>query len=244
MIKLESDDYEVILNSNGIRIVKPHDENPVVIFRCGYDNIPDITYEFVKVKGWFKSNKHIFHLGDKEFTVSENDDLEIKALRLVFSLLVLKKHNRPRAIELVGTDDDEKDGRDVAWDDIEDEELLAIEDEAFRLHEEDKKLAAFAPSVAPQALVASPATPASASSVAATPPPPAAAVFNFFAMIDGKQQGPYDEAQFGRLVNFGIVTRETYVWCEGMAEWKPAGDVERLQKLMGIAPPPPPMPGM
>lgn len=83
----------------------------------------------------------------------------------------------------------------------------------------------------------------------ATPPPspvpPPPPVFKYFAMLEGKQEGPYDEPQFTRLVQYGMLTADTYVWTEGMAEWKMAGEVAALARFFRPQAPgavPPPMP--
>ena len=67
-----------------------------------------------------------------------------------------------------------------------------------------------------------------------------------FIVADGKQEGPYDEEQFARLVEYGLVNSDTLVWQEGMAQWQKAGSVEELQHFFntnkgGSTPPPVPM---
>jgi hypothetical protein len=48
----------------------------------------------------------------------------------------------------------------------------------------------------------------------------------------GQQQGPVTETELRQLMAQGVVTRETLVWRDGLAEWKPMGDVAEL-----LAPP-------
>jgi hypothetical protein len=51
---------------------------------------------------------------------------------------------------------------------------------------------------------------------------------NWFYASEGKQQGPYPEAQFRDLVAQGVVRPETLVWSEGMASWQKAGEIPGL----------------
>lgn len=52
---------------------------------------------------------------------------------------------------------------------------------------------------------------------------------------DGKNQlGPYDLEQLKNM----NVQRNQQVWCEGMEQWKPAGEVEELSMLWSQMPPP------
>jgi len=62
---------------------------------------------------------------------------------------------------------------------------------------------------------------------------------SWFFGSQGRQQGPYPEAQFRDLVANGTVTADTLVWSEGMAGWQKAGEIPGL--LSG-APGPPAMP--
>ncbi len=73
----------------------------------------------------------------------------------------------------------------------------------------------------------------------ATPPapPPVPGQPSFFAAIDGKQAGPFDAAALKQHITSGKVTADTLVWCNGMANWTPAGQVDALQA--GFAGPPP-----
>lgn len=49
----------------------------------------------------------------------------------------------------------------------------------------------------------------------------------YFIHINGQQQGPFEEKE---LLLHGV-TAQTPVWCEGMAEWQPAGQVAALSYL-------------
>jgi hypothetical protein len=51
---------------------------------------------------------------------------------------------------------------------------------------------------------------------------------SWFFASQGRQQGPYPEAQLHDLIAKGIVTAATLVWSEGMADWQKAGDIPGL----------------
>ena len=59
---------------------------------------------------------------------------------------------------------------------------------------------------------------------------------SWFFASQGKQQGPYPEAQLHEFIANGTVTAETLVWTEGMAGWQKAGDIPGL--LSGTSGPP------
>jgi hypothetical protein len=59
---------------------------------------------------------------------------------------------------------------------------------------------------------------------------------SWFYASEGKQQGPYPEAQFRDLVAQGIVRPDTLVWTEGMAGWQKAAEIPGL--LGGAGAPP------
>ena len=42
------------------------------------------------------------------------------------------------------------------------------------------------------------------------------------------------------MVQSGQITKDTYVWKQGMAGWELAGNVQELSSLFGVVPPPPP----
>ena len=69
---------------------------------------------------------------------------------------------------------------------------------------------------------------------AGPPPLPVA----FFVAVNGAQTGPYDMNTLSGRARDGLLTRETLVWRQGMAEWTAAGAVSELQTLFGAVPPP------
>jgi hypothetical protein len=73
-----------------------------------------------------------------------------------------------------------------------------------------------------------------------TPPPipGAAPVMPFFIAANGAQQGPFEVALLASKAASGELTRDTLVWCQGMASWTRAGDVPALASVFGAVPPP------
>jgi hypothetical protein len=61
---------------------------------------------------------------------------------------------------------------------------------------------------------------------------------SWFFAADGKQQGPYPEAQFRDFLTGGAISADTLVWTEGLAGWLRAGEIPGL--LDGGASPPTP----
>lgn len=72
------------------------------------------------------------------------------------------------------------------------------------------------------------------------PPPP---MVQFFALINGQQQGPLSMEQISSFVSQNMINGETMVWKQGMPSWAQAKTVAELAAIFTpIAPPPPPMP--
>lgn len=74
-----------------------------------------------------------------------------------------------------------------------------------------------------------------------TPPP--MPTISYMLSLNGQQSGPYNMQQLQQLVQNGQLTKQTYVWKQGMANWDFAGNIQELSNLWGSVPPPPP-PGM
>lgn len=72
------------------------------------------------------------------------------------------------------------------------------------------------------------------------PPPPPTATSPFYVYINGSQQGPFDMNTLRSLVASNMLTKETLVWKQGMAQWGKAGDQPELMTLFAATPPPPP----
>lgn len=77
-----------------------------------------------------------------------------------------------------------------------------------------------------------------------TPPPMPNVMFH--VSVNGAQAGPYNMQQMQQMAQNGQLTRQTYVWKQGMANWDFAGNVPELAGLFappppsGATPPPPP----
>ncbi len=72
--------------------------------------------------------------------------------------------------------------------------------------------------------------------VGAPPPLPSGATWH--AAIGGQSSGPYSLAQIQSAIQAGQLDRATLVWCAGMSNWLPAGEVAQTSGLFGAAPPP------
>jgi len=74
-----------------------------------------------------------------------------------------------------------------------------------------------------------------------TPPPMPQSMY--YTNVNGQNMGPFSIPQLQQLAQNGQLTRETYVWKNGMANWELAGNVMELASVWGSVPPPmPPMP--
>lgn len=59
-----------------------------------------------------------------------------------------------------------------------------------------------------------------------------------YAIINGKQQGPFSMGEILERINAGEITPETYIWKAGLQEWKKAKDVEDIRPNLEQLPPP------
>ena len=76
-----------------------------------------------------------------------------------------------------------------------------------------------------------------------TPPPPPDV--SYMVSVGGKQAGPFNLTQLKQFINTGEFSKTTYVWKQGMDNWKEAGTVQELASLFDAnmqSPPPPPPP--
>lgn len=75
-------------------------------------------------------------------------------------------------------------------------------------------------------------------------PPPPPPTSQYFVLDANRQQtGPFALSVLQQMVQTGQLTRQTYVWKQGMANWDTAGNVTELSTLFltGTPPPPPPV---
>ena len=76
----------------------------------------------------------------------------------------------------------------------------------------------------------------------ATTPPPMPQL-QYFVNVNGQNIGPCNSQQLQTMVQNGQLTKTTYVWKNGMANWELAGNVAELAAFFGSVPPPmPPVP--
>ena len=63
---------------------------------------------------------------------------------------------------------------------------------------------------------------------------------SWFAMVRGSQVGPMAQKPLEQLIRAGEVTGKTFVWCEGMAEWRRAETLPQLSPSLAATRPPKP----
>jgi len=64
----------------------------------------------------------------------------------------------------------------------------------------------------------------------------------YFAVINGKQSGPYSLPELSRLITEKKIVKETYIWKPGLAQWELAENISEVLRLVAITPPPIPSP--
>jgi len=60
----------------------------------------------------------------------------------------------------------------------------------------------------------------------------------YYAMIEGKQAGPFSEQELSRLITEKKVVKETYIWKPGLVKWEIAEKLPEVLKLVALSPPP------
>lgn len=60
----------------------------------------------------------------------------------------------------------------------------------------------------------------------------------YFAVMNGKQSGPYSLTELSRLIAEKKIVKETYIWKPGMAQWELAENIAEVLQLVAITPPP------
>lgn len=68
--------------------------------------------------------------------------------------------------------------------------------------------------------------------------PAASASPAYFAVIEGKQAGPFAAHELVRLISEGKVAKGSLVWRPGMASWDAVENVPDVLRLVALAPPP------
>jgi hypothetical protein len=59
----------------------------------------------------------------------------------------------------------------------------------------------------------------------------------FYAILDNKQEGPFSETEFARLVASKKIVKETYIWKPGMIDWQLAEKIPSVLQIVAITPP-------
>ena len=70
------------------------------------------------------------------------------------------------------------------------------------------------------------------------PPPPPVVMTPYYVYINGSQQGPFDANTLKSLAQSNVLTSESLVWKQGMAQWGKAGVQPDLLPLFSAVPPP------
>lgn len=58
-----------------------------------------------------------------------------------------------------------------------------------------------------------------------------------YAVIEGRQQGPFSLGEVVEYIRNGVITPNTYIWKQGMQNWLPAEQVEDLTPELSAIPP-------
>ncbi|GAA3431884.1 SPFH domain-containing protein [Kutzneria kofuensis] len=69
-------------------------------------------------------------------------------------------------------------------------------------------------------------------------PPPLPQQTQWYVGSNGQQLGPFDQNGLHQQVAAGVLTPQSLVWHQGMAQWTPASQVPELGSLFGATPPP------
>lgn len=60
----------------------------------------------------------------------------------------------------------------------------------------------------------------------------------FWIVYEGKPAGPFQEAQLIQLIAAGKLSKTSYVWKPGMAQWATVENSPEVLRLIVLAPPP------
>lgn len=60
----------------------------------------------------------------------------------------------------------------------------------------------------------------------------------YYVMIEGRQAGPFSEAEISRLITDKKIVNETYIWKPGLVHWEIAEKLPEILKLVALSPPP------
>jgi hypothetical protein len=60
----------------------------------------------------------------------------------------------------------------------------------------------------------------------------------YYAMLEGKQAGPFSEQELSRLITEKKIVKESYIWKPGLVNWEIAERLPEVLKLVALSPPP------
>jgi hypothetical protein len=60
----------------------------------------------------------------------------------------------------------------------------------------------------------------------------------YYAIIDGGQAGPFSEQEISRLIASKQISKDTYIWKPGQANWLLAAQLPEILRLVALCPPP------
>lgn len=60
----------------------------------------------------------------------------------------------------------------------------------------------------------------------------------FHVVLDGKNAGPFTEAELSKLIFDGMVKKNSLIWRIGMPKWEQAENVPEVLRLVALTPPP------
>ena len=69
-------------------------------------------------------------------------------------------------------------------------------------------------------------------------PPPIPKETEYYAAVNGKQEGPFPMSKIEEMIKNNEVSSDTLFWKEGMANWSPAKNCPELMPLFKSVPPP------
>lgn len=69
-------------------------------------------------------------------------------------------------------------------------------------------------------------------------PPPLPNTVQFFAVVNGQQAGPYNDATLRQMIQMGSIKQDTMMWKQGMSQWTAASQIPELISMFGAVPPP------
>ena len=75
-------------------------------------------------------------------------------------------------------------------------------------------------------------------SAASAAPPPIPKETEYYAAVNGKQEGPFPMSKIEEMIKNNEVSSDTLFWKEGMANWSPAKNCPELMPLFKSVPPP------